>query len=125
MSDTEVNAQDILKKYAQILQDEEPGHDAGDLPYPKPVIKATLAHFLEVSTDTELVGWLHGAYMKLADFQDLSEEERTALGWKADPRTSEPAEAERHTKVYLALKARIASEAGALQREAQSMRSSD
>ena len=63
--------------------------------------------------------------MKLADFQDLTEEERTALVWKADPRTSEPAEAERHTKVYLALKARIASEAGALQREAKSMRSPD
>ena len=46
MSDTEVNAQDVLKKYAQILQDDESGHDAGGLPYPKPVIKATLAHFL-------------------------------------------------------------------------------
>ena len=122
MSKSEVDARDVLKKYAQILQDQDTGHDAGDLPYPKPVIKATLAHFLEVSSDAELIGWLHGAFMKLADFQDLSDEERAALCWKADPQSSEPAEAEHHTKVYLALKARISSEAGALQREVNSMR---
>ena len=123
MSETQVNAQDVLKQYAQVLQDDEGGHDAGALPFPKPVIKATLAHFLEVSTDAEIVGWLHGAFMKLADFQDLSEDERSALAWKADPQTSEPAETEHHTKIYLALKARISSEAGALQREASSLRS--
>ena len=74
---------DIIGKYSAVLEDVSAGsviRDAADLPYPKIVIKRALRGLIdqwagdEAAQDKVKVTYLH-----LADFQELTDEERTAV----------------------------------------------
>lgn len=79
---TTYEADDVMRQYAVTLQREGHGviRDASELPYPKEVIKSVLRHGIKVSEDNkELLEWLKNAYVALADFQHLTDEERDAV----------------------------------------------
>lgn len=120
MPDTEVDAEDVLKRYAEAMETlmgnalEGAVEDVSALAHPKPVIRATLAHFITLSSETDLSAWLQAAFMTLARFQDLSEDESAAVTWKSQNQTDAQ---EDHSKTYLRLMARISDESGELRAE--------
>ena len=78
----EYDAGDVIEKYGAILAKPRKGSlslitDVSELPYPKHVIKAVLRGALQRFTDE--VENLKIAYISLANFQELTEEERSAL----------------------------------------------
>lgn len=118
MPDREVDAEDVLKQYAEAIEAlrnnplEGAVQDVRELAHPKPVIKAMLARFIELSTESDLRDWLQTAYMTLARFQELRDDERAACDWKAGER--DEAGTPEHAKTYLRLMARISEESGVL-----------
>ena len=79
---TTYEADSVLRQYAAVLQSGGHGviRDASELPYPKEVIKSFLQNGLKVGKENkQLLEWLKNAYVSLADFQYLTEQERKAL----------------------------------------------
>ncbi len=81
MADTEYDVQDVLEKYAATLS--EPCRtiirDVSELPYSKDVIKGVLRQCLALTNDERMCELLGTAYVSLANFQPLTEEQREAL----------------------------------------------
>jgi hypothetical protein len=77
----EYDARDILTKYLATLSSLEgvPIRDARGLSHPKDVIKSVLQHCLRTIEDAGQRELLRHAYLSLASFQELSNEERKVL----------------------------------------------
>lgn len=123
MPDTQVDAEDVLKCFAEAIEtlNDNAVADVSVLVHPKPVIKATLAHFITLSTEADLSAWLHAAFMTLARFQDLSDDERAAVAWKSRDQADAQGEL---SKTYLRLMARISEESGLLRMDLRALVSS-
>ena len=78
---SEVDARAILEKYAAVLNAPSMSviRDAKDLPYSKDAIKTVLKHFLSKTVDPQGREVLKKAYMDLANFQPLTEDERKSV----------------------------------------------
>jgi hypothetical protein len=78
---TEIDAAQVLRSYSSTLLEasEEPVRNLEELPYPKEVIKMVLMHCLTLTKPGNDRDFLRKAYVGLADFQSLSESERSSL----------------------------------------------
>jgi hypothetical protein len=122
---TVYEADDVLQQYAAILQ--RGGHqvirDASELPYSKEVIKSVLRRAMEVSKkeDKQTLEALKVAYVSLANFQPLAEEERDAVSVMGTLSGSSSDEAieQLHMvgEIYLAVLAKWSAESDGLSKE--------
>ena len=64
----------ILKQLSRTLV-----RDIKELPYPKEVIKMVLKHCIKLTEAGSERDFFRAAYVNLADFQNLSDDEKTAL----------------------------------------------
>lgn len=74
---TEVDAADVLASYAALLMKTtgSPARDVNELKYSKDVIKFVLMHCIKLVEPGEQRDFLKSAYVSLADFQDMSDDE--------------------------------------------------
>ncbi len=77
----EIDAADVLSKYLMMRQSSHSSMimDENNLPYPKAIIKAVLLHCLKLSPASPQNELLRSAYVGLAEYQTLTEDEATAL----------------------------------------------
>jgi hypothetical protein len=97
----EYDARDVLDAYLAALSSLEGGatiRDAGELSYPKDIIKSILQHCLRTIEDASQRELLRHAYLSLASFQELSDEERKALVVLRDIGPLAPTGDERHKR---------------------------
>jgi hypothetical protein len=94
----EYDARDMLDKYLATLSSLEGAmlRDAGELSHPKDIIKSVLQHCLRTIEDASQRELLRHAYLSLASFQELSDEERKALVVLRDMGPIAPTGDERH-----------------------------
>src|SRR5687767_9194377 len=71
----------VLSAYSATLQRPSKTlvRDIKELPYPKEVIKRVLKHCIMLTEPGSERDFFRGAYVCLADFQNLSDEEKAAL----------------------------------------------
>ena len=76
----EFDPRDVLEAYVSLLGKPSSAaiRDVSELAHPKDVIKYVLQHCLKVAARDEALSFLHDAYVALASFQQMSEEERGA-----------------------------------------------
>jgi len=128
---TEIDAAEVLSSYTATLAEPHSNliRDISDLSYSKDIIKAVLVHCIKLSEPGEGRDFLRSAYVGLADFQHLSDQEQSALqAWDAAGQ-SDLENAGQETLLKLArglsdqgeltthLRARVAQEAAALLEE--------
>jgi hypothetical protein len=83
---TEIDAMQVIQKYADLLQESasEMVRQETMLPYPKAVIKQVLLHAMRISGRGDAQP-LRLAYLELAKFQSMSEDEQRSVdAWNAD-----------------------------------------
>jgi hypothetical protein len=78
---TEIDAAHVLSSYSSTLTQEKRQlvRDVRELPYPKDVIKLVLKHCIKLAEPGKEREFLRSAYVCLADFQSLSEDEKKSL----------------------------------------------
>ena len=80
----EIDGRDVLERYSALMaayKDDGRGviRHISELPYPKSVIKTVLQHALKITDDRSTREVLKAAYLTLADFQELTDAEVTAV----------------------------------------------
>jgi hypothetical protein len=81
MSPTEIDASDVLRSYSSLLATPSTTvRSDRELSYPKRVIKDVLRHCLSMTSDEVTRNTLEAAYLSLAVFQPLSDDEVQAIG---------------------------------------------
>ncbi len=84
---TEIDAGDVFEAYVKLISVPSAGYirDAADLPYPKEIIQRVLEGLLQrCGGDPATQDQLASAYVILADFQPLTENEKSALStWQS------------------------------------------
>jgi hypothetical protein len=82
MATVEIDLALVLSAYSATLQRPSKTlvRDIKELPYPKEVIKMVLKHCITLTEPGTEQDFFRGAYVCLADFQNLSDEEKAALG---------------------------------------------
>jgi hypothetical protein len=80
MNMAEYDARDVLNSYLGVLDKLGSGSicDVAQLDYPKDVIKYVLRHCIKTIAEVDKQSFLCSAYLSLANFHELSEEERVA-----------------------------------------------
>lgn len=78
---SEYDARDVLEKYVGVLNTTSDAiiRDADALLHPKETIKAVLQHCIKTIEAVDMRQFLRGAYLSLASFQVLSDQERKAV----------------------------------------------
>src|SRR5262245_50105678 len=81
MGTPEPDARDVLDRYVVTLSkpSESVIRDATELAHPKDTIKFVLQHCIKTIEEADQRRFLRGAYLSLGNFQELTEEERTAV----------------------------------------------
>ncbi len=81
MSPAEIDAADVLQSYLTLLAAQSITVRAeSELQYPKEIIREVLRHCLSIKSDQDTRARLEGAYMNLAAFQQLNDDELKAIG---------------------------------------------
>jgi hypothetical protein len=83
---TQIDAAHVLSSYSEALMQTNKTlvRDLEELPYPKELIKAVIRHCMKLAGSGEEQEFLRNAYVCLADFQDLSAEEKALVNsWKS------------------------------------------
>ena len=77
----EIDAADVLSSYSSLLMRPTGSviRNAAELKYSKQIIKIVLIHCIKLTEPGEQREFLRAAYVSLADFQELSDDERAAL----------------------------------------------
>ena len=80
MSVAEYDARDVLDSYLGALNklDQSSVCDAAELGYPKDLIKFVLRHCIKTIEEEDKRTFLRNAYLSLANFHELTDEERAA-----------------------------------------------
>ena len=80
MSVAEYDARDVLDSYLGALNklDQSSVCDAAELGYPKDLIKFVLRHCIKTIEGEDKRNFLRNAYLSLANFHELTDEERAA-----------------------------------------------
>jgi len=80
MSFAEYDARDVLDSYLGALNklDQSSVCDAAELSYPKDLIKFVLRHCIKTIEQEDQRTFLRNAYLSLANFHELTDEERVA-----------------------------------------------
>ena len=80
MSVAEYDARDVLDSYLRALNrlDQSCVCDAAELGYPKDLIKFVLRHCIKTIEEEDKRTFLRNAYLSLANFRELTDEERAA-----------------------------------------------
>jgi len=80
MSTAEYDARDVLDSYLDALRKVDDGRvcDVSELDYPKDVIKFVLRHCIKAIQEDDKRTFLRKAYLSLASFHELTDEERAA-----------------------------------------------
>jgi hypothetical protein len=80
MSVAQYDARDVLDNYLRALNklDQRSVCDAAELSYPKDLIKFVLRHCIKTIEEDDKRTFLRNAYLSLANFHELTDEERTA-----------------------------------------------
>jgi hypothetical protein len=133
MNTPDYDARDVLDRYVAALSQPGAGiiRDAGELAYPKDIVKFVLQHCIRTIAEADQQDFLRGAYVSLGNFQELNDEERKALalldeiGPPHPPGTAlQEAQAKRITDVAVPLQAimdRLRAEAAVLAQELRSL----
>ncbi len=133
MNDVELDSAEVLHSYGQALaQKPKTTCDEALLPFPKNVIKSTIAYYLRQESNDQAIRHLELAYLLLADFQQLSDDEWQSMEVMENLQdTSDMSDREfqdlaSHVadtgSVYHALQNRIWEESEQLQQELNSLR---
>jgi hypothetical protein len=105
MATVEIDLALVLSAYSATLN--QPGkslvRDIKELPYPKEVIKMVLKHCIKLTEPGTERDFFRGAYVCLADFQSLSDDEKAALGGSEQGGNIVKAMHERHAAEVAAL----------------------
>ena len=81
MNREEIDAADVLRSYSSLLATPSTTvRSDRELSYPKRVIKEVLGHCLSMTSDEVIRNTLEVAYLSLAVFQPLSDDEVQAIG---------------------------------------------
>jgi hypothetical protein len=90
MSVAEYDARDVLDSYLCALSrlNQSSVCDAADLRYPKDLIKFVLRHCIKTIEEDDKRTFLRNAYLSLANFHDLTDEERAAARLISETGTS-------------------------------------
>ena len=83
---TEIDAADVLSSYTSLMLTEsnEVVRNIDELPYQKELIKTVLRHCIKLAGAGKEREFLRSSYVRLADFQPISEDERVSLdAWKS------------------------------------------
>ena len=80
MSVAQYDARDVLDNYLRALNklDQSSVCDAAELSYPKDLIKFVLRHCIKTIEEDDKRTFLRNAYLSLANFHELTDEERAA-----------------------------------------------
>ena len=133
MNTPEYDARDVLDRYVATLN--RPSNsiirDAGELAYPKDIVKFVLQHCIRTIAEADKQSFLRNAYVSLGSFQELNDEERKAvallgeIGPPHPPGTAlQEEQAKRITDVAAQLQAimdRLRAEAAILAQELKSL----
>ena len=81
MATVEIDLALVLSAYSATLQQSSKTlvRDIKELPYPKEVIKRVLKHCIKLTAPGSERDFFRGAYVCLADFQALTDDEKAAL----------------------------------------------
>ena len=81
MTTAQYDPRDVLDSYVATLNKTSKCviRDAGELGYPKEIIKYVLRHCMKTITEVDKQSFLKSAYVSLGNFQELSDEERKAV----------------------------------------------
>jgi hypothetical protein len=81
MSTPQYDPRDVLDSYVATLNQTSKCiiRDAGELGYPKDIIKFVLRHCMKTITEVDKQSFLKSAYLSLGNFQELTDEERKAV----------------------------------------------
>ena len=81
MAQVEIDLALVLSAYSATLKQPSKTliRDIKELPYPKEVIKMVLKHCIQLTEPGTERDFFRGAYVCLADFQDLTDDEKAAL----------------------------------------------
>ena len=96
MSVAEYDARDVLNKYIAALDklNQSSVCDAAELGYPKDVIKFVLRHCIKTIEEEDKRVFLRNAYLLLANFHELTAEERAAATLISEIRAASGAQSE-------------------------------
>jgi uncharacterized protein YdeI (YjbR/CyaY-like superfamily) len=80
MTALEFDPRDVLEKYVTLLNKPEDSviRDVAELAHPKDAIKSVLQHCIRTAADGETQAFLRNSYIALANFQQMSDDEREA-----------------------------------------------
>jgi hypothetical protein len=81
MTTAQYDPRDVLDSYVATLNQTSKCivRDAGELGYPKEIIKFVLRHCMKTITEADQQSFLKNAYLSLGNFQELTDEERKAV----------------------------------------------
>jgi hypothetical protein len=81
MTTPQYDPRDVLDSYVATLNQTSKCiiRDAGELGYPKDIIKFVLRHCMKTITEVDKQSFLKSAYLSLGNFQELTDEERKAV----------------------------------------------
>ena len=81
MNAPEYDARDVLDRYVATLSQPSANiiRDAGELAYPKDIVKFVLQHCIRTIAEADKQDFLRSAYVSLGTFQELNDEERKAV----------------------------------------------
>jgi hypothetical protein len=97
------DARDVLDSYLGVLNklDENIVCDAVELGYPKDLIKFVLRHCIKTIEEEDKRIFLRNAYLALASFQELTDEERAAARLISEIRASSGAQSEEEKETHI------------------------
>src|SRR5262245_48120203 len=133
MNAPEYDARDVLDRYVATLGQPSANiiRDAGELAYPKDIVKFVLQHCIRTIAEADKQDFLRSAYVSLGTFQELNDEERKAvallgeIGLPHPPGTAlQEEQAKRITDLAAprqAVMARVRAEAAVLAQELRSL----
>jgi hypothetical protein len=80
MTTLEFDPREVLEKYVALLNKAEGSviREASELAHPKEAIKSVLQHCIRTAANSEMQTFLRDSYVALANFQQMSDEEREA-----------------------------------------------
>ena len=105
MATVEIDLALVLSAYSATLQQPSKTlvRDIKELPYPKEVIKMVLKHCIKLTERGTERDFFRGAYVCIADFQALTEDEKAALRGSEQGGSTVKALHERHALEVAAL----------------------
>ena len=133
MNTPDFDARDVLDRYVVTLNQSSASiiRDAGELAYPKDIVKFVLQHCIRTIAEPDKQDFLRDAYVSLGTFQVLNDEERKALALLGEIGSPHPpgtalqeAQAKRISDVAAPLQAimtRLRAEAAVLAQELKSL----